>query len=110
MAIFKSIPVDKYINGTSRVVSEYTVVSDEHYTSNGEVAIIVKDVGECTLTINHENTTHITIKSLTNTLVISSELIDDEFSEIFLSKGACVELRFIMNRWYIMSSDGLKGS
>jgi hypothetical protein len=110
MAIFKSRPVDKYIDGTSRVISEYTVVTDAHYTSDGETAIVIKDVEECILTLNHETTKHVTIKSLTNTLVISSEPIDDEFSEIYLGKGACVELRFIIDRWYIMSSDGLKGS
>lgn len=110
MPVFKSQPVDKYINGTSRLVSEFCVVTDPHYTTDGELAIVVKDVEECILTLNHETTKHITIKSLTNTLVISSDNIDAEYSEIYLGKGACVELRYIIGGWYIMSSDGLKGS
>ena len=110
MPVFKSQPVDKYINGTSRLVSEFCVVTDAHYTTDGEIALVVKDVEECILTLNHETTKHITIKSLTNTLVISSDNIDGEYSEIYLGKGACVELRYIIGGWYIMSSDGLKGS
>jgi hypothetical protein len=34
--------------------------------------------------------------------------IDDEYDEILIDKGACVEFQFIENGWYIMSSDGLK--
>lgn len=110
MAVFKSLPIDKYVNGKSILVSEYSIVTDPHYTTNGETAIVVKDVEECILTLNHETTKYVTIKSLTNTLVISSTNIDDEYSEIYLGKGACVELRYIIGGWYIMSSDGLKGS
>lgn len=110
MPIFKSKPIDKYINGTSQVVSEITVITDNEYTTNGELVILAKDTPECTITLDHNTTNYLTIKSLTNTLIKSEKNIDDEYTEIFLNRGACVELRFIIDGWYIMSSDGLKNS
>jgi hypothetical protein len=35
-------------------------------------------------------------------------LIDEEYSEINIGKGACVELYFSFGNWYIVSSDGIK--
>jgi hypothetical protein len=43
-------------------------------------------------------------------LVKSNELIDEEFNEVELNKGACVEFKKIGDYWYILSSDGLKNS
>jgi hypothetical protein len=36
--------------------------------------------------------------------------IDEEYDELFIDKGACVEFRFCAGVWYIISSDGLKMS
>jgi hypothetical protein len=33
---------------------------------------------------------------------------DEEWDEIALDKGSCVEFIFINQNWYILSSDGLK--
>jgi hypothetical protein len=50
-------------------------------------------------------------KALTNVLILTSAgKIDEEFDEILISKGACVEFVFSSGNWYIMSSDGLKQS
>ena len=35
---------------------------------------------------------------------------DEEYDELFIDKGACVEFRFCAGVWYIISSDGLKMS
>ena len=43
MAIFKSTPVTKIINGLTIKTSESTLLSSESYTTNGESAIIIKD-------------------------------------------------------------------
>ena len=40
----------------------------------------------------------------------TNELIDEEFNEVELNKGSCVEFKFIGDFWYILSSDGLKNS
>lgn len=34
--------------------------------------------------------------------------IDEEYDELLLNEYSCVELRFVPNNWYILSSDGLK--
>jgi hypothetical protein len=50
---------------------------------------------------------------MTNVIIYDddeSTSIDDLYDEIELSSGACVELRYIIDKWYIMSSDGLKNS
>jgi len=53
----------------------------------------------------------ITIKSLTTTLVKSDTgLIDEEWDELLLEKGSCVQFQFLEGNWYILSSDGLKFS
>jgi hypothetical protein len=110
MAIFKSTPVTKIINGITIKTSESTLLSNTSYTTKGEGAIIVKEVNNCTITLDSETTEHITIKALTDVLVVGDYPIDDEFEEIELQRGASAELRFLKNGWYIMSSDGLKNS
>ena len=110
MAIFKSTPVTKVINGLTVKTSSSVLLTNSGYTTNGEDAIIVKDVGHCTIHLNSETTEKITIKSLTDVLIISDFMIDDEFNEIELQSGASIELRFLKDGWYIMSSDGLKNS
>jgi hypothetical protein len=37
-------------------------------------------------------------------------LIDEEYREINIEKGACVELYYAFGGWFIVSSDGLKQS
>jgi hypothetical protein len=36
--------------------------------------------------------------------------IDEEFDEVVADKYVCIEFRFCAGNWYILSSDGLKGS
>jgi hypothetical protein len=110
MAVFKSIPSKRIINGNVIETSDSSIVSNETYTTNGEYVIVTKGVDLCLLTLNQTNTDHVVIKSLTNTLVKSDTLIDEEFSEVELTKGSCVEFKYIGNNWYILSSDGLKNS
>ena len=108
MAIFRSIPSKRIINGHEVETSESAIVTNESYTTNGEYALIIKGVENCTIYLDSTTTDHIVIKSLTNVLVKSNELIDEEFNEVELTKGSCVEFMFIGSFWYILSSDGLK--
>jgi hypothetical protein len=49
------------------------------------------------------------MKSLTKTKIKPVwGMIDEEYSEINIGKGACVELYFSFGNWYIVSSDGIK--
>jgi hypothetical protein len=108
MAIFRSIPSKRIINGHEVETSESAIVTNESYTTNGEYALIIKGVENCTIYLDSTTTDHIVIKSLTNVLVKSNKLIDEEFNEVELTKGSCVEFMFIGSFWYILSSDGLK--
>ena len=109
MPVIKTTPVTKIINGLVKKTSVSSVVIMDEYKTDGEDAIIVKEI-PCTITLNDETTNHITIKSMVDTLVISDKLIDEEYNEIELQRGSSIELRFVNNVWYIMSSDGLKNS
>jgi len=110
MAIFRSIPSKRIINGHEVETSESAIVTNESYTTNGEYALIIKGIDNCTIYLDSTSTDHIVIKALTNVLVKSKELIDEEFNEVELTKGSCVEFMFIGSFWYILSSDGMKDS
>jgi aconitase A len=110
MAIFKSTPVTKIVNGLTIKTSDSALITNSKYKTNGESALIVKDVESCTIFLDSTTTEHISIKSLVNLLIISDYPIDNEYDEIELNSGASVELRFLKDGWYIMSSDGLKNS
>ena len=111
MPIQKSIPMERVISGVVLKTSEICIVSDNDYTTNGESVIITKIVDNCDVILNHENTDHVIIKALTKTKIRPiTGLIDEEFNEINIEKGACVELYYGFGSWYIVSSDGLKQS
>jgi hypothetical protein len=110
MGIIKSYPVTKIVNGVTVQTSDSIICKSAAYTTRGESAIIVRDVPNCIVTLDETTTDHITIKSMTNVTIKSDKLIDDEFNQIETERGASVELRYVVDGWYIMSSDGLKNS
>jgi hypothetical protein len=110
MAIFRSQPSKRIINGNEILTSDSSVVTNEKYTTDGEYVIVIKDVESCELTLDENKTDHVVVKSLTHVLVKTDKLIDDEYNEVELDKGSCVEFKFIGGGWYILSSDGLKNS
>ena len=110
MPVFKSKPSKRIINGLEIETSESSIVTNKSYTTDGEYVIVIKDVDYCELTLNENKTDHVVIKSLSRVLVKTDKLIDDEFNEVELHYGSCVEFKFIGDGWYILSSDGLKNS
>lgn len=112
MGIIKTRPIKKIINGKEHIVSETIVVNNmSSYTTKGEVSIIVKNSkSECVILLDETTTQHVTIKSMSDSVVKSGKLIDEQYNEIKLEKFASVELRYINGYWYVMSSDGLKNS
>ena len=90
-------------------VNNHVIVTDEYYKTNGESVIIVKDVSDCTIELDSSTTDRVKIKTLTNcTLVPDLNRIDEDWDEISVGRGACVELQNIRGVWYILSSDGVK--
>jgi hypothetical protein len=111
MAIVKTIPARKIINGFVIDTSEISIVSETEYTTNGESCIVIKGVLESTIILDSKTTDHIVVKSMTR-LTIKPDIgkIDEDYDEIVADKYACIEFRFMGGNWYILSSDGLKQS
>lgn len=111
MAIIKSIPSRRIINGLQINTSEISVVSELEYRTQGESCIVVKGVSESVIILDSSNTDHVVIKSMTN-LIVKPDVgkVDEEYDEVVVDKFACIEFRFISGNWYILSSDGLKQS
>ena len=94
-----------------RPIEIHKITSEETYVTQKETLLIVKDVEYSEVTLNSSVNTKITIKSLTSVLIKSDiGLIDGEWDELLLEKGACVQFQFVEGDWYILSSDGLKMS
>ena len=111
MPIIKSLPIDKVVKGNIIRTSELTISSEPFYDTNGESFLILRDIDSCKVKLNSSTTDHITIKALTKVLIIPDiNKIDEEYDEILIDKGACVEFYFGFGAWYIVSSDGLKVS
>lgn len=85
------------------------IVNVPTYTTNGEYLLIVKDVDKCEITLDGETTESVKIKVLTKTIILpKNSLIDEQYEEIEIDNGACVELEYYTGGWYIISSDGMK--
>jgi hypothetical protein len=109
MAIQRSIPMQRIVSGRPIDTSEICFVTDESYTSKGEALIITKTLDMITIRLDSRTTDHIIIKSLTKTKILPiNALIDEEYSEMNIGKGASVELYFSFGNWYVVSSDGIK--
>jgi hypothetical protein len=90
---------------------EYKIVSEPNYSSNGEKLIIAKDINQTTITLDSTKNFKVIVKVLTSVSVIPDlGKIDEEWDELQLDWGACVQFQFVEGNWYILSSDGLKMS
>lgn len=113
MGIYRERPIRKTVFRGGRSLNlntfETIIVSDSTYSTNGEILLLVKDVYQCKVKLDSTTTDKITIKSLTNcTIVPDVGRIDEDWDEIHIGRGACIELQNIQGVWYILSSDGLK--
>ena len=113
MGIYRERPIRKTVFRGGRSLNlntfEIIVVSESSYSTNGEILLLVKYVNQCKVKLDSTTTDKITIKSLTNcTIVPDMGRIDEDWDEIHIGKGACVELQNIQGLWYVLSSDGLK--
>jgi hypothetical protein len=109
MAIQRTVPAQKIFAGKIIEYSEICFVTDEQFVTTGESLIVTKTLENITIKLNSYTTDHIIVKSLTNTKIVPLHgLIDEEYSEINIGKGASVELYFAFGNWYVVSSDGIK--
>lgn len=85
------------------------VVTSSTYSTNGEEFIVIKGTPECRVTLNSKTTEHVIIKALTKvTIAPDNGAIDEDWDEVDIDRGACVEFYYISGNWYIGSSDGIK--
>ena len=113
MGIIINKPIRKKVFRGNRSVNLDTfdtiIISDELYKTNGENLLIVREVNQSKIKLDSTTTDRIKIKTLTNcTIIPDLGRIDEEWDEISVSKGACVELQNVNGVWYILSSDGIK--
>lgn len=111
MAIIRTIPSRRLINGDIIETSEVSIVSEQEYKTNGEECIIVRNVLQSTIILNSKTTDHVVVKAMTNvTIKPDVGKIDEDYDELVADKYSCIEFRFCSGNWYILSSDGLKQS
>ena len=113
MSIQRETPTRKTVIRGDRSISldtfETVIVSDEFYTTKGESLLIVRDTNICKIKLDSTTTDRIKIKTLVNCVIVPDiNQIDEDWDEISISKGACVELQNVQGIWYILSSDGIK--
>ncbi len=84
------------------------IVDDPIYQTDNEELLLVKNTVE-KIILDNQRTNQITIKALSPVLVVCSEnKIDEEYDELYLEKGSCVQFVKLNNIWYIIASDGIK--
>ena len=106
-------PIRKTINKGNRAIfmetHEVTILDQEKYSTNGEELIIIKNVDFSEIILDSNRNHTITIKTLTNCVVKPDiNKIDEDWDEIELKRGSCVQFHFADDTWYILSSDGIK--
>lgn len=85
------------------------IITDSDYETQGESVLIIKETPLCSLVLNQMTTTSVIIKAMTKvSLKPKVGHIDEYYEELLIEKGACVEMEYFGNSWYILSSDGLK--
>lgn len=113
MPILKEKPIRKTVIRGNRSLNldtfEHIILSELDYTTRGENLIIVKGIDHCRIKLDSTTTEKVTIKTLTNCKIIPDiGRIDEDWDELDLGKGSCVEFQNVSGVWYILSSDGLK--
>jgi hypothetical protein len=104
-------PNRKVINLGEKIIEEpkTKVVSQEYYSTNGETLLISRDVEKSTIELNSSTTEKIIIKTLTSCIIIPDQnRIDEDWDQLDIERGACVQFQFVDGVWYILSSDGIK--
>ena len=83
MAIIRTIPSRRIINGNAIDTSEISLVSELDYRTNGESCIIVRGISESNIVLDSKTSDHIVVKSMTKTTIRPDVgKIDEEYDEI----------------------------
>lgn len=83
-------------------------ISESYYKTSGEDILIVKCEKESTIELDEITTEHIVIKSLSDVVIKHKNPIDEMYDEINMNNGSCIELCYVDDYFYILSSDGVR--
>jgi hypothetical protein len=104
-------PNRKVVNLGEKIIEEpkTKVVSQDYYSTNGETLLIIRDIEKSTIELNSSTTEKIIIKTLTSCIIVPDQnRIDEDWDQLDIERGACVQFQFVDGIWYILSSDGIK--
>ena len=104
-----SKPLNRIINGFDTSLSTRAITNDSEYTPKGEYILVTMDSPEVTINLDSTTNDHLIIKALCPTRIVPDlQKIDRLYDDILIDSGASIELCFIFNTWYVVSSDGVK--
>ena len=91
------------------IVDGTEILHEKTHKLNKELLIVVRDSENSEVVLNSTEYTHVIVKSLIKTVIKPDVgLIDEEWEELLLEKGSCVQFQFVEDVWLILSSDGIK--
>jgi hypothetical protein len=109
MGTLRTQPIKRTINGVEVDASSKVITSEPEYTPQGEFLLITADADEVLVKLDSKVNDHIIIKALTQTRIVPDmQKIDRLYDDLIIGDGASVELCFVFNTWYVISSDGVK--
>ena len=91
------------------IVNGQEIPQENTQKLNKEVLIVVRDSENSEVILNSTEYTHVIVKSLIKTLIKPDVgLIDEDWNELLLERGSCVQFQFVEDSWLILSSDVIK--
>jgi hypothetical protein len=91
------------------IVDGNEIPQEKTHKLNKELLIVVRDSENSEIILNSKEHSYVTVKSLIKTVIKPDVgLIDEEWEELLLEKGSCVQFQFVEDVWLILSSDGIK--
>jgi hypothetical protein len=91
------------------IVDGVEVPHEKTQKLNKELLLVIRDSENFEVVLDSTNYSYVVVKSLIKTIIKPDVgLIDEEWEELLLEKGSCVQFQFVEDVWLILSSDGIK--
>jgi len=91
------------------IVGGVEVPHEKTQKLNKELLLVIRDSENFEVVLDSTKYNYVVVKSLIKTIIKPDVgLIDEEWEELLLEKGSCVQFQFVEDVWLILSSDGIK--
>ncbi len=91
------------------IVDGVEVLREKTQKLNKELLLVIRDSENFEVVLDSTKYNYVVVKSLIKTIIKPDVgLIDEEWEELLLEKGSCVQFQFVEDVWLILSSDGIK--